>query len=73
MAGNLIPEGYRVHIDDFIPEGDVLIPGVVSADSGIREGDEVLVVGARARATGTGSPAGRRNYAFGPRRGGTGA
>ncbi len=49
---DLIPEGYRVHIDDFTPEGDVLIPGVVSADSGIREGDEVLVVGARARATG---------------------
>ena len=49
---NLIPEGYRVHIDDFIPEGDVLIPGVVSADSRIRDGDEVLVVGAHARATG---------------------
>ncbi len=49
---NLIPEGYRVHIDDFIPEGDVLVPGVVEADPGIREGDEVLVVGARALATG---------------------
>jgi len=49
---NLIPEGYRVCIDDFIPEGDVLVPGVVSADPGIREGDEVLVIGARARATG---------------------
>jgi archaeosine synthase len=49
---NLIPEGYRVYIDDFIPEGDVLVPGVVSADFGIREGDEVLVIGARAQATG---------------------
>ena len=49
---NLIPEGYRVHIDDFIPEGDVLVPGVVEADPGIREGDEVLVVGERALATG---------------------
>jgi archaeosine synthase len=49
---NLIPEGYRVHIDDFIPEGDVLIPGVVTADIGIRDGDEVLVIGARAHATG---------------------
>jgi archaeosine synthase len=49
---NLIPEGYRVYIDDFIPEGDVLVPGVVSADFGIREGDEVLVIGARAHATG---------------------
>jgi archaeosine synthase len=49
---NLIPEGYRVYIDDFIPEGDVLVPGVVKADPGIRDGDEVLVVGARAHATG---------------------
>jgi archaeosine synthase alpha-subunit len=48
----LIPEGYRVIIDDFIPEGDVLAPGVVSADPQIREGDEVLVVGARAHAVG---------------------
>jgi archaeosine synthase len=49
---NLIPEGYRVIIDDFIPEGDVLAPGVVSADNQIREGDEVLVVGPRAHAVG---------------------
>jgi archaeosine synthase len=49
---NLIPEGYRVYIDDFIPEGDVLVPGVVRADPGIRDGDEVLVVGPRALATG---------------------
>jgi archaeosine synthase alpha-subunit len=48
----LIPEGYRVHIDDFIPEGDILAPGVVSADPLIRDGDEVLVVGARALGTG---------------------
>jgi archaeosine synthase len=48
----LIPEGYRVYIDDFIPEGDVLVPGVVKADPGIRDGDEVLVVGTRALATG---------------------
>jgi archaeosine synthase alpha-subunit len=47
-----IPHGYRVHIDDFIPEGDILTPGVVSADATIRDGDEVLVVGARALATG---------------------
>ncbi|MDD1692562.1 MAG: archaeosine synthase subunit alpha [Methanoregula sp.] len=49
---NLIPEGYRIFIDDFIPEGDVLIPGVISADPEIRDGDEVLVIGARALATG---------------------
>jgi archaeosine synthase alpha-subunit len=48
----VIPEGYRVHIDDFIPEGDILTPGVVSADPAIRDGDEVLVVGARAVGTG---------------------
>jgi len=48
----VIPEGYRVHIDDFIPEGDILIPGVVSADPAIRDGDEVLVTGARALGTG---------------------
>jgi archaeosine synthase len=48
----IIPEGYRVYIDDFIPEGDILVPGVVSADPAIRDGDEVLVVGARARGTG---------------------
>jgi len=49
---DLIPEGYRVYIDDFIPEGDVLVPGVTRADPGIRVGDEVLVTGARAVATG---------------------
>jgi archaeosine synthase len=49
---NLIPEGYRVHIDNFIPQGDVLTPGVTRADPQIRDGDEVLVVGVRALATG---------------------
>lgn len=48
----IIPDGYRVHIDDFIPEGDILIPGVVSADPAIRDGDEVLIVGQRALGTG---------------------
>lgn len=48
----MIPEGYRIYIDDFIPEGDVLVPGVTSADPGIRDGDEVLVVGTRALGTG---------------------
>lgn len=49
---NLIPDGYRVTINDFIPEGDVLVPGVEDADPQIREGDEVLVTGPRASATG---------------------
>ncbi len=49
---DLIPQGYRVTISDFIPEGDVLVPGVAEADPAIREGDEVLVVGPKAYATG---------------------
>jgi len=49
---DLIPAGYRITIDDFVPEGDVLVPGVTGADPAIRDGDEVLVVGARAIATG---------------------
>ena len=49
---SLIPEGYRVAIDDFVPEGDILAPGVAAADPAIREGDEVLVAGPRAVATG---------------------
>lgn len=48
----LLGERYRVHIDDFIPQGDILAPGVTGADAVIREGDEVLVVGERAVATG---------------------
>ena len=49
---DLLPEGYWVTISDFVPEGDVLVPGVVDADPAIREGDEVLVVGPKAWATG---------------------
>ncbi len=49
---SLIPGSYRVEIDEFIPQGDVLAPGVVDADPAIREGDEVLVVGSQAMATG---------------------
>jgi archaeosine synthase len=49
---DLIPEGYRVRIDEFVPQGDVLAPGVVDCDPRIREGDEVLVEGPLAVATG---------------------
>jgi archaeosine synthase len=49
---SLIPTGYRVTIDDFVPEGDILVPGVSGADPSIREGDEVLVTGPSAVATG---------------------
>jgi archaeosine synthase len=48
----LIPDGYRVRIDAFTPKGDILAPGVTSADGGIREGDEVLVEGEGVTATG---------------------
>ena len=49
---DLIPGGYRVGIDAFTPKGDILAPGVTSADPGIREGDDVLVVGEGVSATG---------------------
>ena len=48
----LIPRGYRVTIDDFVPQGDILAPGVMDADPVIREGDEVLVVGPGVEASG---------------------
>lgn len=48
----ILGDTYRVHIDDFVPHGDILAAGVVEVDPLIREGDEVFVVGARARATG---------------------
>ena len=48
----LIPKGYRVTIDDFVPQGDILAPGVIDADPVIREGDEVLVVGPGVEASG---------------------
>jgi archaeosine synthase len=47
-----IPGVYRVRIDTFVPQGDILAPGVISADPAIREGDEVLVEGPQALATG---------------------
>ncbi|MBO5368885.1 DUF5591 domain-containing protein [Methanocorpusculum sp.] len=46
-------KGYRVKINDgFIPQGDVLAPGVADCDPRIREGDEVLVEGDGYLATG---------------------
>ena len=45
--------GYRVTISEgFLPQGDVLAPGVADCDPRIREGDEVLVVGTNYLATG---------------------
>jgi archaeosine synthase len=42
----------RVAIDDFVPHGSVLAPGVVDADDVIRPGDEVLIEGPNAVAVG---------------------
>ena len=47
-----LPGVYRVRIDDFVPQGDILAPGVLSVDPAVREGDEVLVEGPHALATG---------------------
>lgn len=49
---SLLETGYRVYIDDFVPKGDILAPGVLDADPVIRPGDEVLVIGDNALATG---------------------
>jgi len=42
----------RVEIDEFVPHGSVLAPGVVDADADIRVGDEVVVEGPKAFAVG---------------------
>ena len=42
----------EVDIDEFVPRGSVLAPGVVDADTGIRPGDEVVVTGPDALAVG---------------------
>ena len=49
---NILGDRYHVYIDDFIPQGDVLAPGVIDADPAIREGDEVFVSGPRAQGAG---------------------
>jgi tRNA-archaeosine synthase len=39
------PTAATVHIDGFVPHGDVLAPGVTDADATIRPGEEVLIDG----------------------------
>jgi archaeosine synthase len=39
---------YTVQIDDFLPKGSILAPGVVSASEPIRVNDEVMFMGSRA-------------------------
>ncbi|MEE6208593.1 archaeosine synthase subunit alpha [Salarchaeum sp. III] len=48
-----------VEIDDFVPRGSVLAPGIVSADDDIRVGDEVVVQGPSAFAVGKAEMHGR--------------
>lgn len=50
-AESAVPEK-RVEIDGFVPHGNVLAPGVLSADETIRTGDEVVVEGPKAFAVG---------------------
>ncbi|QDX40542.1 archaeosine synthase subunit alpha [Salarchaeum sp. JOR-1] len=45
-------ETKTVEIDDFVPRGSVLAPGIVTADDDIRVGDEVVVEGPSAFAVG---------------------
>ena len=49
----------RVRIDDFVPHGDVLAPGIIDADDDIRVGDEVIVDGPSAYAIGRATMNGR--------------
>ncbi len=51
-------ETLRVDIDDFVPSGSVLAPGVLDASDAIRVGDEVVVEGPSAFAVGRAAMAG---------------
>jgi len=43
---------YVVKIDDFVPRGSILAPGVIQADPQIRPNDEVIVLGEKALCVG---------------------
>nr|WP_321496921.1 archaeosine synthase subunit alpha [uncultured Methanolobus sp.] len=52
-AKALIEQGrYTAKIDDFVPRGSLLAPGVIDADPLIRPGDEVIISGEKAIAVG---------------------
>lgn len=58
-AEKLLPlKKYWVKIDNFIPKGAVLAPGVIDAYSEIRPGDEVIVIGEKVLAVGRASMSG---------------
>ncbi len=49
----MVPSGnYQVRIDDFVPKGSLLAPGVIGADPLIRPGDEVFICGEKALCVG---------------------
>lgn len=50
--------GLKVEIDDFVPTGSVLAPGVVGADGALRPGDEAIFEGPRAFGVGRAAMAG---------------
>jgi archaeosine synthase len=58
-AANMPPDIYRVEIDDFLPKGSILAPGVVRADPQIRPMDEVIVCGSMAFGVGRAMMSGR--------------
>ena len=56
----LLPEGrYIVNIDDFVPKGSLLAPGVTKADPIIRPGGEVIISGEKAIGVGKAMMCGR--------------
>ncbi|MEM3164118.1 MAG: archaeosine synthase subunit alpha [Halobacteria archaeon] len=57
LAGTRWP-GLRVEIDDFLPTGSVLAPGVTRADEALRPGDEAVFEGPRAFGVGKAAMAG---------------
>lgn len=63
LAGAEDFEGYTVTIDDFLPRGSLLAPGVITADENIRPGDEVLVTGSKAIGVGRAMMSGREMVA----------
>ncbi|AKB26747.1 archaeosine tRNA-ribosyltransferase type 2 [Methanosarcina siciliae T4/M] len=52
-------EKYLVKIDDFVPRGSILAPGVLDADPEIRPNDEVIVFGKKALCVGRAAMSGR--------------
>jgi len=50
---------YVVKIDDFVPRGSILAPGVLDADPEIRPNDEVIVLGKKALCVGRAMMSGR--------------